>query len=107
MWTFKLVQRRELAGLRSAKLGDRRKMADVAPALASRIPVRWNELAIDLDLAIDLRGLLLAQDEAARLRGKQHESRHRNGDRQKLKQLSEISHDHGSIIMLSNLTISR
>jgi hypothetical protein len=104
-----------IAGLPSAKSRLRRKMADVAPTLASRIPVRRNELAVDLDLAIDLGGLLLAHDEATRLRGKQHESCHRNGDCQKLKQLSEISHDHGSIIMPyhgsiimpSNLTISR
>jgi hypothetical protein len=93
-----------IAGWPSAKSRDRRKMADVAPDSASRIPVRRNELAIDLHLAI---GLLFAQDKTARLRGKQHESCHCNGDRQKLKQPSEISHDHGSIIMPSSLTISR
>ena len=97
----------QIAGLPSAKSRHRRKMAEIAPTLASRIPVRRNGQAVDLGLVIDLGGLLLAQDETARLRGEQHESCHRNGDRQKLKQLSEISHDHGSIIMPSNLTISR
>jgi hypothetical protein len=82
--------RRE-TGLHPGRYFGGRKIAGFAGSDAW-ILARYNERAVDLD------ALLLAQHEAARLRGDQYESGHRNWDGKKLKQPLETPHGHESIM---------